>query len=314
MLLLAAAAAGQRTTDAPDQPACIRRSLVGSATVYGIYGRGFGVAPILGRLGTYRSIDDMAADTAPQVEQIEAANGGKPVVRAIHLIYAMATPCQASGDCLSYLGRDIIARYIEPAAARGWVVVLDSQLGRSNPVEQVRHMIAAGFLRYDNVEVAIDPEFHVVPGNSVPGIPIGSVEAAQVNEAERILDEYVRAENLPTKKILEVHQFGDPAVNDGVPFMIRNKESLRDCPNVDLVIDMDGLGTPAQKVWKYNRITSSRIYPFIRFRGIKVFYRDPGETHGHYDRPPMTIEEVFGIRPIPNGLRMATKPDVLIIA
>lgn len=89
---------------------------------------------------------------------------------------------------------------------------------------------------------------------------------------------------------------------------------MQDFPNVELVIDMDGLGSPAVKVHKYDLLTDSRVYPAIEFRGIKIFYRDPGETRGRFDRPPMTIDEVFGIKPVPGGWRITTRPDVMIIA
>lgn len=288
--------------------------LLESNTLLAAYGRGFNVAPILGRLGTYRNIDEMAAGMREHAQAIAAVNGGKGVVETIHLIYAMAIPCKPRSDCLDYLDRDLIEKYIEPAAARGWAVILDSQLGRSTPVEQVRRMIERGYLQYDNVHVAIDPEFHVYTGHDFPGIPVGTVEASQINEAQLLLDRYVEEQNLRTKKILIVHQFGDPTVHDGVPHMIRSKELLREYANVELVIDMDGLGSPAVKVHKYNLITDSRIYPFIQFRGIKIFYRDPGEVRGHFDKPPMTVDEIFGITNVPGRWHMATKPNVVIIA
>lgn len=289
-------------------------SLLEANTLLAIYGRGFGVAPILGRLGTYRNIDEMARDLCERERAIAAVNDGKGVIKTIHLIYAMAIPCKPGSDCLEYLGPDLVQRYVEPAAERGWAVILDSQMGRSNPVEQVRRMIERGYLKYDNVHVAIDPEFHVCAGHEMPGIPIGSVEASQINEAQELLDRYVEEQHLRTKKILIVHQFGDAKVHDGVPYMIREKSSLRRFPNVDLVINMDGLGAPAVKVHKYNLITDSASYPFLRFRGIKIFYRDPGEMHGHFDKPPMTVEEIFGITAVPGRWRMAVKPDVVIIA
>jgi len=312
LLIAAVIAAGEAASQANRifAPA----SLLESNTLLTIYGRGFGVAPILGRLGTYRDIDDMAADLRERTRAIAAVNDGKGVVLAIHLIYGMAIPCKPDGDCVQYLGPEIVRKYVEPAAERGWAVILDTQLGRSNPVEQVRRMIARGYLKYDNVHVAIDPEFHLCAGRDVPGIPIGTVAAEQINEVQELLDRYVEEQHLRTKKILIVHQFGDAAVHDGVPYMIRDKKELRQFPNVDLVINMDGLGTPALKVNKYNLITNSETYPFIHFRGIKIFYRDPGETHGHFDKPPMTVDEIFGIVGVPGRKRMATKPDVVIIA
>jgi hypothetical protein len=288
--------------------------LLETNTLFTVYGRGFGICPILGRLGTYKDCDMMAADTAPWVAKIQAANSGKGVVTGIHLIYGLAVPCTGGGSCLKYLDEDLVEKYILPAQERGWAVVLDTQLGSSDPVAQVNRMIEHGYLKYDNVHVAIDPEFHVVSGERVPGIPIGTVEASQINEVQEILDRYVETEGLRTKKILIVHQFGDRAVHDGVPFMIQHKEDLREFENVELVIDADGLGTPATKIRKYNLMTDARVYPFVRFRGIKVFYPNQWEQRGHFDKPPMTIDQVFGIEPIPGGLRMADHPNVLIIA
>jgi hypothetical protein len=77
---------------------------------------------------------------------------------------------------------------------------------------------------------------------------------------------------------------------------------------------MDGLGEKAVKVTKYNKITDSKVYPFIRFRGIKIFFSNKWEKAGHYDKPPMTLEEIFGLKKLPSGMRMQTKSNVIIIA
>jgi len=282
-----------------------------------MYGRAFGVAPILGRLGSYQNFTDMAKDVAGFSDQIKAVNGGKPVLPMVHLIYALAMPCSGNGDCLFYLeGQDpnLVDDYIKPAQQRGWLVLLDTQLGRSDPVTQVNRMIAEGYLKYDNVEVALDPEFHSVPGHDRPGIPIGTITAAQVNQVQQILDDYVQKEHLPHRKILMVHQFGDKMVNDGVPFMIQDKDQVKDYPNVDLVIDADGVGGPDAKVTKYDKMTDSTAYPFIDYRGIKIFLPNPYEQAGHYDKPPLTFRQVFGLDPTPGKARMSVPPDVVIIA
>ena len=74
---------------------------------------------------------------------------------------------------------------------------------------------------------AIDPEFHVYPGRELPGTPVGTVEATEINEVQAMLDDFVRCEHLGMKKILIVHQFGDVAFHDGVPNMIRDKTALK---------------------------------------------------------------------------------------
>ncbi len=293
-----------------------RVGLLETNTLFGVYGRAFGVAPVLGRLGSYKSFDMMAADIQPWVKQIREVNDQKGVIPGVHLIYAMAVPCEPSESCLDYLEaavKNIVEDYIKPAAQRGWVVVLDTQLGRSDPVAQISRMIERGYLKYDNVHVAIDPEFHVYPDRLDPGVPIGTVNASQVNAAQRLLDDYVRTENLKTRKILIVHQFGDANVRDGVPFMIEDKKTLQVFENVELVINADGFGPPAIKVRKYNLMTDARVYPFIRFRGIKLFFPNPWERH-HDDTPPLTVDQIFGLKSAPGDSEMATKPNVVIIA
>jgi len=291
-------------------------ALLETHTLFTVYGRGFNLAPILGSLGTFKDFPSLESNIHAQVQEITSDNGGKPVATGIELIYGMAVPCKDSGNCLDYLDEttDVIARYIKPAEERGWEVVLDTQLGRSDPVAQVGHMMDRGYLNYDNVHLAIDPEFHVYSGRSLPGTPVGTVQATEINQVQAMLDDLVSRKHLRTKKILIVHQFGDLAFRDGVPNMICDKTALKTFPNVELVIDADGLGTPLVKVAKYNRITSNQVYSFIQFRGIKIFYRSPLEKNGHYDKPPMTLRQVFGLDSVSSGIRMRSQPDVIIIA
>lgn len=292
-------------------------SILKDHTLFTVYGRAFGVAPVLGRLGQYKNLEDMELDVTPWLESIRNRNGKKGAIAGIHLIYAMATPCVPEDDCLLYLeGRekDIVGKYIKPAAERGWMVILDTQIGKSDPVEQVHRIIDKGYLKYENVAVAIDPEFRVYPGRKRPGTPIGTVHAWQINKVQRLLNDYVRTHKLKKKKILIVHQFGDANVDDGVPFMIEDKKSLKTYEHVELVIDADGLGEQAVKVVKYNKMTDAGVYPFLKYRGIKVFFPSPWQKHGHFDKPPLNLDQIFGLEPVIGGPRMRTKPDVLIIA
>jgi hypothetical protein len=304
----------ERAAPTPKRP----EGLLDGHTMLAVYGRSFGVAPILGRLGQYSGFDEMAQDVEKRVVEIDDRNGARKVVIAVHLIYAMATPCTSSKDeCLYYVegtSGDLVKNYIEPAARRGWVVILDTQIGRSNPAAQVKRMIDKGYLRHDNVHVGFDPEFRAKAGQRRPGIPIGSVHASEINEVQQILEAYVRSEGLSTRKIVLVHQFGDAAVADGVPHMIASKQSLRRYANVDLVITMDGLGSPSVKAKKYNAFTDVNRYPFIRYRGIKVFYPNRWERHGHFDRPPMTPDQVMGHAPASTSDTIEHCPDVIIIA
>jgi hypothetical protein len=313
------ASTATRPAAAPPQSAPkISQGVLDGNTMFTVYGRSFGVAPILGRLGQYRDMDDMARGVEQHVTRIDALNGDKGVMVAIHLIYAMATPCTGPKDeCLYYVegtARNLIENYIEPAARRGWAVILDTQLGRSNPVAQVKRMLDKGYLKYDNVHIALDPEFRTLPGRNRPGIPIGSVQSSEINAVQQMLASYVRSERLASRKVLMVHQFGDPAVRDGVPSMIGGKEKLRRFPDVDLVIAMDGLGSPSVKTKKYNAITDPVRYPFLQYRGMKIFYPNRWEKHGHFDTPPMTMDQVMGTTPASPSFTVLLKPDVITIA
>ncbi|MDI9612243.1 MAG: hypothetical protein QM330_04145 [Acidobacteriota bacterium] len=313
--------AGPGAKPTPRKPVVKYRaaSILSESTLFTVYGRAFGRAPILGRLGTYRGFEDMERDIQPWIEGISSRHDKKRVIPALHLIYAMAIPCVPGDDCLLYLEgieKDIVGTYIEPAARRGWMVILDTQIGKSTPVRQVQRILDKGYLQYDNVAVAIDPEFSAAPDQETPpGRPIGTVKASQINKVQKMLDDHTKAHRLPSKRILIVHQFGDANVDDGVPHMIQNKKSLQTFDNVELVFDADGLGGQAVKMVKYNRMTDAAVYPFTRFRGIKIFFPNQWEKHGHFDTPPMELDQIFGLEPALGGkVRIENKPDVVIIA
>jgi hypothetical protein len=295
-----------------------RGSVLDEGTMLTIYGRAFGIAPVLGLLGQYKSFDDMDKDIQKRFAgPVKANNGGKPIIPTVHLIYALAMPCPPDDDCLLYLEGakiDIVKEYIEPAQKRGWEVILDTQMGRSDPVTQVKRIIDKGYLKYENVHIALDPEFHVYPGKDLPGQPIGQLEAAQINDAQKLMDDYIRANGLKRKRMLMVHQFGDPEVNDGVPFMITNKKNLKTYPAVDIVLDADGVGGSEAKVNKYNKMLNAKAYPFIQYRAFKIFIENPLAGAHHSDRPQMKWEWIFGKEATPFGAKMEYPPNVVIVA
>lgn len=298
---------GPTSTPRPIPP----RSWLAGTTLLTIYGRGFATAPILGRLGMDGSFADVARQAQPFIQGIRSASG-KRVRLALHLIYGLAAPCSDSPKCLIYLddtGVDIVHRYILPAARRGWLVILDDQLGSSTPLAEVQRMRARGYLRYDNVAVAIDPEFRAVPGQLTPGIPVGSVTAQEINAAGLLLERTTAANHLPHRRLMLVHQFQFGMVSD------RGHMRLR-YPHVDPVIIADGFGTPGVKAHVYTEIEgpSSRR---LRWHGIKLFYPNPYEQAGHFDNPLMTWAQVFGrasaVDPFGRWF-VRPPPDVVVVA
>jgi len=263
--------------------------LIGT-TLLTVYGRAFGVAPILGRLGMDNNFADLEWQIQPYAQGIKANNGGTDPRIGVHLIYAMATPCSPGGSCLAYLddaGVDIVKSYIQEAARRHWLVILDDQLGLSDPLTEVKRMIARGYLKYDNVEVALDPEFRATPGQADPGIPIGSVTAAEINGAQEAVNAYAAGLRLPHRKIVLVHQFQQG--------MIANRATLRsDLPYIDPVVVADGFGPPALKARIYSELLGRGVSSEVKWRGIKLFPFNPYENAGHGDDPLISFPQLFG--------------------
>ena len=94
-----------------------------------------------------------------------------------------------------------------------------------------------------------------------------------------MLSELVQRERLPAK-VLVVHRFTEN--------MLTNYEQIRTDPNVQIVVTMDGFGTPEAKVSKYDWLVREQR---VQFTGYKLFYRQ--------DVPVMTPGEVVKLDPPP---------------
>ena len=214
---------------------------------------------------------EVALEVAAWAERYDELNGSRGAVGAYHLIVGVAqTWPTPEGDWLGHLEHERIARYVEAAREHGLLLFLDTQIGWSDPLSEVR--LLEPFLREPFVHVAIDPEFATEHLGVAPGLAIGSVTATQVNEVQAYLAGIVREESLPPK-ILMVHQFTD--------WMLTDREEVEDYPNVELSIDMDGFGLAPIKVAGYERwaLTAPSERPTF-----KLFF--------DLDTPVMTPQEV----------------------
>ena len=275
--LPAVSAAGRWLSSSPvDVLAVPQGSLLEGAQVVSFYGHpGASGMGILGRGGPATVADEIAAWAAAY----DRLNGSREVIGAFHLITGVAqahpTP---DGTWLGRLSAERIAEYVEVARDRGMLVFLDNQIGWSDPLAEVK--LLEPFLREPFVHVAIDPEFATKRQGVRPGLAIGSVTAAQVNEVQRYLAALVQEEGLPPK-ILMVHQF--------TPGMLRDRGAVADVDGVDLSIDMDGFGGIAIKLAGYD--TYSLREP-SEWPALKLFFK--------YDTPVMTPEQVQGLDRVPD--------------
>lgn len=229
----------------------------------------------MGILGEY-SKEQLLQRLQEQAAAYEAADPDTPVKLAFELIATVAQPNPGGdGTYLLYTGDEWIGEYVEFAAANDMLVILDLQIGHStirDEIERISH-----WLTYPNVHVALDPEFSTAP--STPGEVIGSVNGNHVQIAVEIMSEIVQEQNLPAKMLI-IHQFESK--------MIFNKSQIEPLPGVDVVLDVDGFGTPEAKIGDYNTFVRQQL---IEYGGIKLFYKQ--------DSPVMTPEQVVSLKPEP---------------
>ena len=171
----------------------------------------------------------------------------------------------------------IIRRYLRAARKVDALLVLDIQPGNARFLPEVQHL--ERWLREPDVGLALDPEWHVEPGQ-VPGSVIGSVDAADVNAVATWLDDLTERLKLP-QKLFIIHQFTED--------MIKGKEQLRPRANLATVLNADGFGSQEVKSAKYHAFTKGVPWTFD---GFKLFYRE--------DLDLMTPREVLRLRPSPD--------------
>jgi hypothetical protein len=233
--------------------------------------------PSMGILGQHAP--DNAADLlADRAARFASVSGGAPVLPAIHLVYAVAQPqTKSDGLYLQYLDDRTVRQYIELARRRGFVLILDLQIGHSNALAEVQKI--AKYLAEPDVFVALDPEF-ALGGSALPGDAIGSIDAADINAVQWYLAALSARDRVPAKMLI-VHQFQAE--------MITNAPAIESRNDVDLVIDMDGYGPADIKEAKYARYGAA---PYAAFGGIKVFLE--------HDPDPLTEAELLAITPRPS--------------
>jgi hypothetical protein len=205
------------------------------------------------------------------------AEPGRKVLPALHLIVTVAQG-KPGGDGKYRLRHSdaVIEQVMGWAEERGWIVFLDVQTGWSSVPAELPRLVK--FLERPYVHLALDPEFAMKNGG-VPGRRMGTLDAADVNHAVRLLAEIVDRKKLPPK-ILVVHRFTER--------MLTNRQQITRDPRVQVVIDMDGWGAPPHKKSAYKWFV---VQQPVQYPGFKLFYKN--------DKPMMTPAEVLGLWPAP---------------
>lgn len=260
----------------PRLPPLARRDAILPANRLVVY-YGNPLAEIMGVLGE-DTPEIMLERLRKQAQAFAEADPSRPVIPALSLVTPVAqfTP----GPDNTYRARmkpELIEQVASWAERNSFLLFLDVQIGYSTVEEEVRFLLP--YLKRPYVHLALDPEF-AMPKGQIPGDQIGTMDAEQINQAVRILSDVAAAENIPPK-VLIVHRFLEE--------MITNVDKIQLDPRVQLVIDMDGFGSPQVKSVKYDLFVREQR---VQYSGIKLFYQ--------HDKPLMTPKDVVELDPPPD--------------
>ncbi len=247
------------------------------------YGNFYSTA--MGVLGEYPAPQmlQMLEDT---VAQWQAADPSTPVMPAIDYIAVTAQgSAGADGKYRARMPDSQIQEALDLASQVHGIVFLDLQVGLSDLQTEVP--LLKQYLALPNVELAVDPEF-AMHRSEAPGTVIGTFDASDINWTAQYLAQIVTANNLPPK-ILVVHRFTEE--------MVTNTQDIEPLPQVQIVMDMDGWGSPSKKIGTYTYFIEDEP---VQFTGFKLFYKNDL-------KPPspamMTPAQVLKLTPAPSYIQ-----------
>ena len=207
----------------------------------------------------------------------------RPVLPAMELISTVATA--APGPRAYHrepMPAAMIDRYLKAARKAKALLILDIQPGRAKFGPDVARL--EKWLKQPDVGLALDPEWHVGPGQ-VPGQVIGSTDASAINAVAGYLAKLVAKHDLP-EKLLLVHRFTES--------MIVGDAALREPRGVQLVVNIDGFGSRADKTVKYQELAARTPQAG---HGFKLFYKEdaglmqPTSVMALQPRPEVVVYE-----------------------
>ena len=246
----------------------------------------------MGVLGQH-SIEALIPIIKAKTDEYKKASGNQNIVPAFDVIYGMAAGDPGRDkDYVINISEKKLMKYIDAAQKHGLAVFIDTQLGKMTPIQAIKPLLK--YLKYDNVHLAIDPEFEVYGLDVRPGKVIGHVTGNQINQVQKAMTDYMNKHGIKEKKILLVHMFRHS--------MVKNKNDLKTYDNIDMIFNLDGHGSPRLKVDIYNGIYTHRIAHEVA-GGFKLFFDE--------DKPRLlTPEEVLGLKSV-SGVTIKEAPKFI---
>jgi len=213
------------------------------------------------RMGILGEFDEgtVLAKLRSQIAEWEVADPKTPVVPAIEYIAITAQESPVDGTYRARMPHDQIDKATAMAEKIDGIVILDLQVGLSTLPQELP--LLEKYWKMPQVHMALDPEFSMKTGDR-PGTVIGSFNAADINYAAGYLAKLVQENNLPPK-ILIIHRFTQA--------MVKNYEAIKPLPEVQMVMVMDGWGSPIRKIGTYQAFIQPEP---VQFTGFKIFYKN----------------------------------------
>ncbi len=226
--------------------------------------------------------DEMLEKLQGEVAKWRAADSTVTTIPALHYVAVTAQGLPGKDGKhrlrMPFHQIDTLLNWARPIKA---VVFVDIQVGHSTVKDEVPAL--EPYLKMADVHLGIDPEFSMKNGER-PGSKIGTFNSDDINDAIDFLAEVVRKNNLPPK-VLIVHRFTQG--------MVTGYDKIKNVPEVQVVMDMDGFGDKVLKKSTWLRYIYKEP---VQFTGFKLFYKNDSKpnTSGMY-----TPEELVQFTPKP---------------
>jgi hypothetical protein len=230
----------------------------------------------MGILGRF-SKEELNEKLGALANEYQAA-GGRNVRKAFYIIFGTVWP----GGDIGIIGESLLKEYIEFALENDMLVFIDHQIGKYKPEDAIRRMLP--WLIYPNVHLALDPEWRTTK----PMEEIGTVTAAEINQVQRVMEDYIIENQIQGERLLVIHQFNYR--------MISNREKVEsNFSRVRLVHCADGFGPPNVKkaAYAFNALATN-----IPVKAFKLFF-DFGIPGAGVDYPLLSPKEVLSLSPRP---------------
>lgn len=227
--------------------------------------------------------DAMLKKLQGEVKKWNDADSALPAIPALHYIAVTAQGSPgAAGNYRLRMPFKQIDTVISWARSIDALTFIDVQVGLSTIQKELPEF--EQYLAMPDVHFGMDPEFSMKTG-AKPGTVIGTYDAADINYVTKYLADIVKKYNLPPK-ILVVHRFTNA--------MVTNYKNIELRPEVQIVMDMDGWGSPAKKKDTYKGFIYAQP---VQFTGFKIFYKNDTQRVGQ--KQEMQPEDVLKLKPMP---------------